>query len=86
MARSHSFANEPLHHNTSGVAHTVEPPLPFIKNKRAGPLNSQLKDPGIKDFGWNVPPSKIAAPLMHGTSNDDIYTLIRRFNKVRSQF
>lgn len=76
-----------LHHDTSGVAHVVEPPLPpHLVKEGSAPFNSQLKDPAVRDFGWNVPPSKITAPLMHGLSNDDIYTLIRRFNKVYFPF
>ncbi|CAL1694124.1 unnamed protein product [Somion occarium] len=83
-ARSPDESKEPRitepHHNTSVVASTVEPPPSFPANETP-PINAQLKDPEVKDFGWNAPPSKITVPLMHGLSNDDIYALVRRFNK-----
>lgn len=47
------------------------------------PVTAQLKDPEVKDYGWNVPPYQVPAPVMNGISNDDLYTLLRRFNKVR---
>ncbi|KAL4252469.1 Protein of unknown function DUF3292 [Abortiporus biennis] len=56
------------------------PPTPPPKENFA-PITTQLKDPGVKDFGWNSPPSKVPAPLLKGLSNDDLYTLLRRFNK-----
>lgn len=88
-ARSPDESKEPRitepHHNTSVVASTVEPPPSFPANETP-PINAQLKDPEVKDFGWNAPPSKITVPLMHGLSNDDIYALVRRFNKVRHAF
>ncbi|KIP10066.1 hypothetical protein PHLGIDRAFT_22447 [Phlebiopsis gigantea 11061_1 CR5-6] len=38
-------------------------------------------DPEVKDFGWNSEPKAVPSPLVHGLSNDDLYTLVRRFNK-----
>lgn len=60
------------------VAATLEPtPHPSTK-----PEAAVLKDPEVKDFGWNSEPKAVPSPLIHGVSNDDLYILIRRFNKV----
>lgn len=37
----------------------------------------------VKDLGWNEPEQKVAAPLVGGLSNEDLWVLVRRFNKVR---
>ncbi|KAI0094314.1 hypothetical protein BDY19DRAFT_901530 [Irpex rosettiformis] len=42
---------------------------------------TELKDPEVRDFGWNSPPRQVPSPLVHGLGNEDIYTLVRRFNK-----
>lgn len=38
----------------------------------------------VKDLGWNEPLEAIANPLVGGMHNEDLWVLIRRFNKVRS--
>ncbi|TKA27471.1 hypothetical protein B0A49_13515, partial [Cryomyces minteri] len=35
----------------------------------------------VKDLGWNEPPSKIPGPLIKGLPNEELWVLIRRFNK-----
>lgn len=64
--------------SASVIAATVEP----LPQKSTKAEVTQLKDPEIKDFGWNSRPRDVPAPLIHGTPNDDLFTLIRRFNKV----
>jgi hypothetical protein len=39
-------------------------------------------DNEVKDLGWNEPKDKIAAPLVGGMQNEDLWVLLRRFNKV----
>ena len=39
-------------------------------------------DDEVKDLGWNEPKDKIASPLVGGMHNEDLWILIRRFNKV----
>jgi hypothetical protein len=39
----------------------------------------------VKDLGWNEPPSKIPAPLVGGMDNEELWVLVRRFNKVSTQ-
>ena len=38
----------------------------------------------VKDLGWNDHPSDVPAPLVGGLPNEELWTLIRRFNKVNS--
>ncbi|PVH86051.1 hypothetical protein DL98DRAFT_650541 [Cadophora sp. DSE1049] len=35
----------------------------------------------VKDLGWNDHPSDVPAPLVGGLPNEELWTLIRRFNK-----
>ncbi|KAI0801546.1 hypothetical protein C8Q74DRAFT_1191507 [Fomes fomentarius] len=51
------------------------PPLPPSSKVESG-----LDDPGVKDLGWSnnsMPPTS----LIRGTTNDELFMLIRRFNK-----
>lgn len=36
----------------------------------------------VKDLGWKEPVSKIANPLVGGLPNEELWVLIRRFDKV----
>jgi hypothetical protein len=36
----------------------------------------------VVDLGWNEPASQIASPLIGGMKNEDLWLLVRRFNKV----
>ncbi|KIW08318.1 uncharacterized protein PV09_01237 [Verruconis gallopava] len=38
-------------------------------------------DVEVVDLGWNEPPSAIANPLIGGMKNEDLWLLVRRFNK-----
>ncbi|TFK84092.1 hypothetical protein K466DRAFT_497246 [Polyporus arcularius HHB13444] len=75
-----------------GSVPQVEPAPEDIKNPvdlvarghalpaRASKTASQLEDPSVKDLGWRA--DTVRAPsLIKGMSNDDIFQLIRRFNK-----
>lgn len=39
-------------------------------------------DAEVKNLGWNETETEIPSPLVGGMSNDDLWVLIRRFNKV----
>ena len=39
-------------------------------------------DQEVVDLGWNEPGDRIASPLVGGLSNEDLWVLVRRFNKV----
>lgn len=36
----------------------------------------------VVDLGWNEPASQIANPLIGSMKNEDLWLLVRRFNKV----
>jgi hypothetical protein len=36
----------------------------------------------VKDLGWNESPAEVLNPLVGGLENEELWTLIRRFNKV----
>jgi hypothetical protein len=38
-------------------------------------------DVEVKDLGWNKEAKSVPGPLVTGLSNDELWTLIRRFNK-----
>lgn len=42
----------------------------------------QDHDEEVVDLGWNEPKEQIAAPLVGGLDNEELWVLIRRFNKV----
>jgi hypothetical protein len=37
----------------------------------------------VRDLGWNEHPTEVPVPLVGGLPNEELWTLIRRFNKVR---
>ena len=56
------------------------PTVAPVSSKRT--TSAALEDPGIKDLGWrdDVPQP---VQLIRGVDNESVFTLIRRFNKVR---
>jgi len=36
----------------------------------------------VRDLGWNEPKEAIPAPLVGGMQNEELWMLVRRFNKV----
>ena len=42
----------------------------------------ETHDHEVKDLGWHDPNEKIPDPLVGGLENDELFVLIRRFNKV----
>jgi hypothetical protein len=36
----------------------------------------------VVNLGWNEPKEAVASPLVGGLKNDDLWVLVRRFNKV----
>jgi hypothetical protein len=37
----------------------------------------------VRDLGWNEHPTDVPVPLVGGLPNEELWTLIRRFNNVR---
>lgn len=40
----------------------------------------------VKDLGWTSHVAKIPNPVVGGLANDDLWVLVRRFDKVRSEY
>ncbi|GJC81525.1 hypothetical protein ColLi_04363 [Colletotrichum liriopes] len=38
-------------------------------------------DVEVKNLGWNNPPSKVSQPMVGGLTNEDLWILVRRFDK-----
>jgi hypothetical protein len=36
----------------------------------------------VRDLGWNESPTEVPNPVVGGLGNEELWTLIRRFNKV----
>jgi len=68
---SHSLTQQPTASHALAYAETEE--------KGAAQLSA---DDGVTDLGWNEPNEKIANPLVGGMENEELWVLIRRFNKV----
>ncbi|CCM00052.1 uncharacterized protein FIBRA_02078 [Fibroporia radiculosa] len=67
-----------LESDANVVAQTVEPP-PDPELSTDAQL--ELKDPEVRDVGWNKDLGHLPPTLVNGLTNEDIFTLIRRFNK-----
>lgn len=48
-----------------------------------GLVQQQSGSGAVRDLGWNEPKEQIPAPLVGGLQNEDLWILIRRFNKVK---
>lgn len=69
-------------------AHEEEMPteshqLAYADHEEKGAAQIDHGSPEVKNLGWNEPAHEIANPLVGGLPNEELYTLIRRFNKVR---
>jgi Protein of unknown function (DUF3292) len=47
-----------------------------------GAAQLEHTEPEVKDLGWDEKPEHIPAPLVGGLANEDLWVLVRRFNKV----
>ncbi|OSX66771.1 hypothetical protein POSPLADRAFT_1129096 [Postia placenta MAD-698-R-SB12] len=60
------------------IAQTVElPPDP----DKSIDVQLDLKDPEIRDVGWNRDLAHLPPTVVNGLSNEDLFALVRRFNK-----
>lgn len=68
-------------------AHEEEPPTESHELAQAdhdlkGAAQIDHDSPEVKNMGWNEPPKDVPNPLVGGISNEELWTLLRRFNKV----
>lgn len=71
-------------HNTSeGLTggQTFSHTLASDKHDEDG-LAQQPHDKQVLDLGWNEKKQDIASPLIGGLDNEELWLLVRRFNKV----
>ena len=74
----------PSKHETARVLHegpTARHALATSPTEEPG-LVQQDHDEEVKDLGWNEPKEAIPAPLVGGMENEDLWVLVRRFDKV----
>lgn len=69
-------------------AHEVEHPtdshaLANMDQEEKGVVQMGHGQTEVRDLGWNEHPTDVPVPLVGGLSNEELWTLIRRFNKVR---
>jgi hypothetical protein len=50
-----------------------------LEEKGAAQLDHEEE---VVDLGWNEPKEQVENPLVGGLANDDLWLLVRRFNKV----
>ena len=56
------------------------------EEEEKGYAQQMNKEFEAKDLGWNKPQENIASPLVGGLRNEELWILIRRFNKVSPSF
>ena len=61
-----------LAHEAANAAHPDE--------KGAAQVDHQQE---VVNLGWNEPKEHVENPLVYGLTNEDLWLLVRRFNKVR---
>ena len=67
---SHSLRQEPTASHALATADVV------------GGVVSKNHGQEVRDLGWNEPKEQIPAPLVGGMENEELWVLVRRFNKV----
>lgn len=76
-----STENPTLSHTLANAA--VEAPEMHTTEKGAAQVDH---DEEVVDLGWNSAPAHVESPLVGGMKNEDLWVLVRRFNKVSSRF
>lgn len=56
--------------------------LAVADHEHMGVVGEDHDEPEIRDLGWHEDPSHVPKPLVHGLSNEELWLLIRRFDKV----
>ena len=69
-------------------AHEVEHPtdshaLANMDHEEKGVAQMDHGQTEVRDLGWNEHPTDVPVPLVGGLPNEELWALIRRFNKVR---
>ena len=79
------IANTPTEgHATFASAPTESHALAAADHEEKGVAQQVHSDVEVKDLGWNENPQNVPKPLVGGLSNEELWLLVRRFNKVSS--
>lgn len=62
---------------------TVSHELANADYDEKGAAQEDLGQTEVRDLGWNEHPADVPTPLVGGLANEELWTLMRRFNKVR---
>lgn len=54
-----------------------------IEHDEKGLVQKVSDTDGITDVGWGLVPEDVDEPLVGGLSNEELWMLVRRFNRVR---
>ena len=63
-------------------SHALAMQQPQPGEKGAAQTGAHQYTQEVVDLGWNEPKQKVENPLIGGISNEDLWVLVRRFNKV----
>ena len=77
---------DPDHQETSNTLAddiTLSHSLATGDHSNKGRAQVEHEDPEVLDLGWNEEKQNIPRPLVGGMGNEELWMLIRRFNKVR---
>ncbi|SRR6266536_6087043 len=61
---------------------TISHELANANHEEKGMAQEDHGQTEVRDLGWNDHPSDVPVPLVGALPNEDLWTLIRRFNKV----
>lgn len=70
-----SLTDKPTESHALAMAAQEQP----LEEKGAAQIDHEEE---VVNLGWNEAPQDIASPLVGGISNEDVWVLVRRFNKV----
>ena len=64
-------------------AHPATEMIPEVPHEEKGEAQLNHGDVEVKDLGWNETASiNVASPMVGGVRNEEVWTLVRRFNKI----
>jgi len=62
---------------------TLSHALATDDHEKKGHAQKDHNEAEVRDLGWNEKQDRIARPLVGGINNEELWMLVRRFNKVR---
>lgn len=74
---------QPETSSTLGEAATLSHALATDDHESKGRAQQDHESPEVLDLGWNEKKQDIAQPLVGGMNNEELWLLVRRFDKAR---